>query len=404
MEYSSNGYEVSLYLLALTSAIACLTAVALGRRKLAAAGSGAAFAACCAILPETVLAFGLASLACLARPSRPATDHRALSGQSRRDLVRALLTAWLAFGLALALYAGACLVVTGRTGLHLAGFDLAAAHSRRVDPREAARDQYGRPVVAAPSGETAETLPSWAARVSRSVSQNLFYNLERLPGILLTPAPLFALLLLLLRGRRKVASPENLPLLVMLVFPLAVYVLFEIEPRRLIPILVPLQVLGAAGLLALADYLRRDSRLPGLLPALAVAVLALSAGLSAWRGLDLERQQQLHRDLAVWLARHVDRTAAIAGCGYGFVSTTGFLSGNPTAPRVWTDDPVEIQRFVDRQGLQWLILYESFLRKANPELLPVLDGQLPGFQRVFEARDHAGLRAQVFHRLPPQSR
>jgi len=85
------------------------------------------------------------------------------------------------------------------------------------------------------------------------------------------------------------------------------------------------------------------------------------------------------------------------GCPYGYITDTCFLAGRRSSPRLVTNDPNELVEFVRRKKTRWLILYEDFIRRANEQLLSVLDRGLPGFERVYEVKNRNGLRVQVFH-------
>ncbi len=230
-------------------------------------------------------------------------------------------------------------------------------------------------------------------------------------------------------SRRTPVPGDEAPLLLTLLFPLLFYPMVQVESRLLFPLLIPLNIFGAAGTWAFSlygtrareeagasdyrpgespDFRQRPVSTPRLLePSRAAAFFALLSGiliiasvaLSIWRGLDIERGHRHHRQLADWIIRHVDPGEAIAGSGYGYVSTTGYLAGRRTVPLIETAQPSELAGFVRDAGSHWLILYEPILRLMNPELLPVMESELQGFTRVFEVRDDRGQRVQVFQKV-----
>lgn len=113
--------------------------------------------------------------------------------------------------------------------------------------------------------------------------------LMTLPGVVLTPTAVLAMMLPIFLGRATVMRNARLPLLLMLVFPLLYYPLSPRDPGVLLPLLVPLQVFGAAGLMALAAYTSREVRISGLRQWLAAGILVFSVGVCAWRGLEVAR-------------------------------------------------------------------------------------------------------------------
>jgi hypothetical protein len=202
----------------------------------------------------------------------------------------------------------------------------------------------------------------------------------------------------------------------MLAFPLGFYPVIQVEPRLLFPILIPVNIFGAAGLVAFSRYASsgkwklgqvdgfatRLSKRFGMNPLLYVTasgLLLMSFSISAWRGADVERDFDFHRHLSGWIKESVSTDELIVGCGYGYVSTTGFLSAHRTVPRLWTEDSSDLVRFMADCDSRWLIIYEAFLRRANPELMKILETGIPGLERVYEVVDHQGMRTQVFERL-----
>ena len=399
VEYSGNGYAESFFLLAFTTG-ALFLAKMNGPRPLACAlGWGFAFGVFAGVRTEALVAFAatvpLAFLA-LRPPKGPPAGERPRAPRLPLTLA-AGIAAFLATAVAYAFLSSAAL---GTSTLFQKTSNLQKNFSEQLDMKEAARETYGtegtlyggRP---APRKSLADILLTLARRYPA----NFMYTLERLPGVILTPLPLFAVLFPLF-VRRGAPRGALAPLLLMLLFPLAFYPLIQLEPRLLFPVLVPVAVFGAAGLEAFVAYVDRAKAWRWLLPGAAAALVIFSGALAALRGLDVERQYRVHRELATWLSGHGAAGQPLAGCGYGNVSTTGFLVGSPGVPRVVGAGPEGLVRFVDGKGLSWLILYESFVKTADPGLLPFLDQGLPGFAKEFEARDAHGLRACIYRRAP----
>jgi len=207
---------------------------------------------------------------------------------------------------------------------------------------------------------------------------------------------LFALLLPALAAVRGRSMGDETPLLVMLVFPLSFYPLIQVEPRFFYPILMPVHVFGAAGLVAFGVFASSQFRGRHICAIVLGATLTLMCAISVWRGINLERDYRIHRELARWLEQNTSQDDRLVGCGYGHITTTAFLADRTGIPRLWTDKPGDLLSFARDRGVRWLLIYEPFLRKANPELLPALESGFPGFRRVFEVRDWRGQRCQVY--------
>lgn len=396
IEYSCNGYPEMFYILAFTAATALLTAALQRRSILAAVGWGIAFAAYTAVRNEALVAFAASLVIPLAAAwlSRRSGNDPKLTWSRAAALV---IAAAMSFALTLAAYASLSRTTLGTPGLFQKTSNLGKRYSEQLDIRQAAKETYGRKTaesVAAPSAEE-------KARVLlRRFPRNLRYGLERLPGVLLSPVVLFALLLPFFVAHRGRTGGDELPLLLMLAFPVLFYPLIQLEPRLFFPILVPVHVFGAAGIVAFGAFAiapeRRARRLDVLLT---VAIVVATTGLAAWRGVDVERSYRIHRTVAGWIEANTAPRDVITGCGYGYASTTGFLAGRRTVPRIWTSSADELAQFARSKDASWIVLYERFLRSANPELLPTLNSGIPGATLAFEARDGHD-RVQVYRMTP----
>ena len=125
-------------------------------------------------------------------------------------------------------------------------------------------------------------------------------------------------------------------------------------------------------------------------------LLAFFLVLTIWRGVDTETQYAPHRDVAKWLKQNVPPGEVIAGDGFGFVTTTGFLAGHRTISRFWDPDSTSLMEFLLRHDVRWLVVYESYLEKVNPEILSILDTGLPAMKLVYQTHDQHNRRIQVY--------
>jgi hypothetical protein len=93
-------------------------------------------------------------------------------------------------------------------------------------------------------------------------------------------------------------------------------------------------------------------------------------------------ERGFHREVGTWLAETLPPNVQIVGDGYGYVSASALWAGRRAEPRMWTDDKEILANSVGDNAV--LILYERYLREANPELLSSLDDGLPGMIRIVE--------------------
>jgi putative flippase GtrA len=205
----------------------------------------------------------------------------------------------------------------------------------------------------------------------RFLSYNGSFLLERLPIAILSPLPLFALLLFVF-----VRSLPSLSMYIwMLIFPLFYYPFFKVETKNLFLILPPLHLLAGAGLFAFAAYFQTHAKkiFLGILALLLITFFIIAT----WRAFDLSQEIHLQKALAAWVKTNIPTDEVIVGCGNGNISSTGYLTGRKTLARLWTRDPATLAPFLRKNHAHWLILYSSFLKEKNPELLPYLSKDLP---------------------------
>jgi hypothetical protein len=152
----------------------------------------------------------------------------------------------------------------------------------------------------------------------------------------------------------------------------------------LFPTLIGAIIFGSAGALVagqrIAGLVRRRRTLVRWAPAVATVLLLLPLiPLLAWHS---SSERGFHREVGAWLAETVPPNVQIVGDGYGYVSASAFWAGRRAEPRMWTDNGQSLADSVSDDAV--LILYERYLREANPELLPSLDDGLPGMVRIAE--------------------
>jgi len=208
----------------------------------------------------------------------------------------------------------------------------------------------------------------------RFFSYNASFLLERLPLAILSPLPLFALLLFVF-----VRSLPPLSLyLWMFVFPVLYYPFFKVETKNLFLILPPFHLLAGAGLFAFAAYFQAHTK--KIFYGILTLLLIVFSIIATWRAFDLSKEIHLQQAVAEWVNTHIPPNEVLVGCGNGNITTTGYLTGHKTLVRIWTRDLTALAPFLRAHNAHWLILYSSFLKEKNPELLPYLSKDLPGLE------------------------
>jgi putative flippase GtrA len=392
VEYSANGYAETFFLLAALWAVWALTVLVrqpgrLGAALVAGAGLGTWFL----VRNEAIVA---AVLLCL-------TLAFAWWRSRARPTARVVAGIACAGVAVVSLYAAADLQVFGSVQLFSKGSNLGRAHVEMLDPREAARETYGAtPATVAASPDGASAL---AVRLLERWPRNLVYTLERLPGVLLSPLFLLALLLPAVSRRRAGGDGEEWPLLAFTVWPLLFYPLLQLEPRMLLPVAVGTSIFGAAALVAIGTFVADRLRRPSLRWAPAALVVVALVPLVPVLAKHSEAERGFHRAIGAWLADNVPPGTVIAGDGYGYVTASGFWAGRRALPRVWTADVTELGAWAQQRAPGVIILYERYLRDSNPELLPALDAGLPGLVplHTFDAGRAGRVRVWSTAAAPP---
>ncbi len=384
VEYSLNGYAESFYLLGCVWAVWGLVVLTSDhRRRDAILAAGLGLAAWILVRNEAILfAGGAMFLAFLA--SRREWRGTALAVAKVATLVVVALSA----------YALTNMGLWGQAGLVEKRSNLAREQVEMHDMHGAARETYGRSTVAAESPD----LGTIAATLAGRWPANMKYLAERLPGMLLSPIVLFALLLPVLGRSRRVSDGRVWPVILMTFWPIGFYPLIQLEPRMLFPTLLGAIIFGSAGAVLagdrLARYLPTRQRLARLAPGFfALAPLVLLIPVLAWHS-SLERG--FHRNIGQWLATSIPSHVDIVGDGYGYVSASAFWAKRQAEPRIWTDEPAVLAESIGDEAV--LILYERYLKEANPELLATLDHGLPGMTRIAEFEFPRVGRVQAWRR------
>lgn len=405
VEYSCNGYAETFYLLGFTAGTAgAVQLIRTGSWKAAVlwgTGLGVMFT----VRGEGIVAFAFqASFVGIAewRRRAEAADEEAVASPGVRPM--ALGAAVMAFlGVSLC-YAGLSQSTLGTPGIMQKASNLSKQFSEQLDMREAARETYGADGALFGDREEAPA-PSFGEKaliLIKRYPRNVMYSLERMPGVLLSPVILFVFMLPVFSRRRHGRGQGEIALASLLLFPVAFYPTIQVEPRLFMAMLVPIHVFGAAGIVAFVRYVEDRAPMPLLKPGIVAGVLVLTSAVTVWRGIDLENQHEVHRELASWIDENVPSDDLIVGCGYGWVSTTGFVTGHRTTPRVWTDDASTLAESVREKGAEWLIIYQGYLEQANPELMDILDAPPAGFKKAHEVATRSGKRA-VIYRLETNS-
>jgi putative flippase GtrA len=374
VEYSVNGYAESFYLCAAMWAVWGITAVVQdGRHRGALAVIGITLAGYFLVRNEAILLIGLLAAVVLLLAVRRRFDIR---------LARLPVALFTACVIA---YMAASHTLWDQHGLFSKSSNIGKQNLETLDIGAAARETYGAPDDAGAVRPPQNMLLTLAARWPA----NLMYTAERLPGMLLSPVIILAFLLPLLVARRGKTPGDELPLLVFSVWPLLFYPLIQLEPRLLFPTLIGAGIFGAAGAVAAgrliaASLQQAPRRLTEFgVPALLLLLLLPLLPALAWNS---DQSRGYHREIGEWLAAHIPADAGIAGDGYGYVSSSSFWAGRKGEPRLWTKDAGELADAARNREQPVLVLYEEYLRNANPQLLPVLDDGVPGMElaRRFE--------------------
>jgi len=369
IEYSVNGYAESFFLHAALWALwGATTLIAAPRRRLAAVALGAGAATWVLVRNEAALIALVLGL---------------LPWLLRRDLG---LRAWLPAASLTVLAATAVVVPTlavdtmlfGHPQLLAKATNATRQHVEMLDPVAAARETYA---IEAGQTRQADSPRSRLQVVADRWPQNVRYTLERLPGMLLSPIFLAALLLPAL-ARRRGGGRREWPLLAFTLWPLLFYPLLQLEPRMLLPTVIGCCLFGAAGLVVLGRFVAERLRGEYWAWTPATATLLLLGVLIVPLALHSEAERGPHRAIGAWLAESVPERVAIYGDGYGYVSSSSFWAGRRAEPRPWTNSSEQLTGWLDQQGPAVLVLYDGYRRAYNPDLTSIAPGGPTAMSRI----------------------
>lgn len=384
VEYSVNGYAETFFLHASLWALWGATRL-IGRPNdwRAAAALGAGAAAWVLVRNEALpLALLLLAVPLLLQQDRP-------RWRVMRSSVLAMVVACVTVTLTLAVDAH----FFGKPQLFAKAANASRSHVEMLDPVAAARETYSTGAAKPAAADTTSRLRLLVERWPR----NLVYTLERLPGVLLSPLFLAALLLPAL-VRRRASAREEWPLLAFALWPLLFYPLLQLEPRMLFPVLIGVAIFGAAGLVAIGRYLSLHFGRVWLGPAPVLTILSLLALLVAPLALRSETTRGPHRDIGRWLEAHVPANVAIYGDGYGYVAASSFWSGRHGQPRPWSESDADLGKWLAHRGPAIMLVYDGFRREFNPGLALPADGRSSHMTRLatlrFGARDSVEVWAE----------
>lgn len=134
-----------------------------------------------------------------------------------------------------------------------------------------------------------------------SISSSVLSAFQRLPGVLLTPAALLALLYPIFLGRRSLFRHGSGVVLSVGMPALAAAFFSGGEPGGLLPLLLPVNLFAAGGGLALAAYASRGGDGKRSIQVMAAVVLAFSILGGTWRAVDLSRRIRPYWEMAEYL-------------------------------------------------------------------------------------------------------
>ncbi|MGK0186468.1 MAG: hypothetical protein ACI9R3_002251 [Verrucomicrobiales bacterium] len=411
VNYSCNGYMESFYLfwfsITTLMLVRILQVPGWGKMAIAGIAAGIAFAT----RNEFIAFIGVTSVVLVA--TIPGFVRRFLGRWAPEDAnpcaflhlpaARVLLLV-LCFNLTAAttvgIYAGVSHRLIGSVGL----FEKTSNFGRTKDifnqRADAAKEIYGNSGQHAVVEEVVVTPLVFVKNIAARFLNNITSGMAKaVPNLLASPIYVFAVFLALAWLRRPRIRMEVLPVVMMLGFAPALYSLIFVQPRYLQPLLPALNVLTGAGFIvavAAVTNIRIKIPAPAILRAGLVACFLLLVATTGWRATKARRETAIHEKIAAWIDQNIDDRELLVGCGFGSISNTSFLSRNQSCPRVVTDEPAELTRFLQDRQATWLLLYEEFIQEANPGLAPLLDSGLPGFTKAFEATDAYGKRVQVF--------
>ena len=356
VEYSVNGYAEAFFLnAALWGLWGVTTLIGRPSSRASALAAGAGLAAWVLVRNEA------APVALLMLAAPPVLRRDLGFRRWIAPIAIALVTASSVIGLTFA----ADTQLFGKPQFFAKAANAARSHVEMLDPVAAARETYTLGGDSAPAAD--EPVPSRLKVMLDRWPRNVAYTLERLPGVLLSPLFLAALLLPAL-VRRRASARQEWPLLLFSLWPILFYPLLQLEPRMLFPVVVGACIFGAASLVALGQFLAERLKHSWLRPLPAAVTLALLVPLVVLLALRSEAERGAHRTIGAWIAANVPQQVGLYGDGYGYVAASSFWAGRQAKPRPWTDSGETLAKWLESRGPAVLIVYDPYVREYNPGL------------------------------------
>lgn len=223
----------------------------------------------------------------------------------------------------------------------------------------------------------------------------IILTIQILPGVIATPAILFGFFYFGIYPR-KIFEPTYLPLFCIGIIPFCIYPFINVEPRYLFPLLVPTLLFSSAGIISFVEYIKNHIYPHKSLALILTCLCSIHTVVFAYKASDIKEKYMIHNQLKDWISYHIPKNAVIYGCGYGYITTTGFLTGHRTYPRHWTESIHELVINLRANRVEWVVMYEEYLEKANPSLLTSFRGFMPYLKQEYIAKDSRGYYAKVY--------
>ena len=396
VNYSSNGYMESFYLFWFAVSVWGLTALLQKPSWKIACGIGVASAFAFATRNEFIIFFlaAVCFIFTLALPIIRRNFQSPIFSLSASKILNLGLIALFCFSVTTSLYALQTKSLIGTYGLFEKKVILSDSSNVFIEPEAAALKIYGNKgrLFGSEDKEKLQTENLFSIFITRAKTNITESFPKALPRLFASPIYLFGLLLLALWLKRPTIGIKPIPLLMMALFTPLFYLFFFVEPRYLLPVLIPLNIYSSAGFFLFSDGLKKKT----IPKAVLGSFILLLASLTIWKAGEERYQAEIHEQLAEWIKYHIPQNELIIGNGYGLISDTAFLSGNNGEPLVVSEDPNELKLFAKKQKANWLILYQSFIETYSPKMKDLFDNGIPGFVTEVEVTDSRGLRAKVY--------
>lgn len=375
VEYSLNGYTESFAFALISFSIYALVCYTGARSKLL---GGFSLGLYFCVRPEGLAALVLVSLVLVF-----------MMPTLRRGIVAAglLITGFL---LATVLYIALDLNTTGSCSLWNKSSNLSKSFNEQTSPVQAALQTYSAKKKSTANKASFQELAE--SRV-KQVIHNWKYTLERLPGVIINPLFIFSAGILFWGSFSLMRQPAPLILSIWLLFPFLVYPQIHVEPRLLMIILIPMSIFCTLSIQHLKQ-LKPGYRI--LLNSIVVLSLLFQVLVSIYRAYDLEQKNKSHYQIAQWLSQNSKMDSKIAGCGYGHISTTTKIISRNGNNRVVTNTTEELGSLSKKDQIDYLILYDKFLERFNPQLTQKIELEIPFYQLAHIYSDKYSRKIRIY--------